>query len=299
MWPNNIKVCLLLTVFFNSLSASQAIPLLILKVSHSGSSWFTSMLNIRKGVFITEEVFGDPDWTLQYIRKRNDLNPPTVFNTSTAYLSEALRHPMKTFPIGEYRNYSRDLVVVRASLGVDIGYWVNLDGLTKIVPDMRVLLWVRTNKIKHVISLFRAISLKKKCGDVVITGHCRLTNKTVVNLQEFDDVLIRILANDKIMTDWAMFLRKDIEHSHFKRLSYEEAVGDEFIFESLLEWAVASPEPLKLRSEANIGRCRHGCSKNTPYDLREVVENYEELEMWIRFNYPLKFKFRDFILTRT
>jgi len=276
-----MKFVLLLTTFINLLSASQAIPLLILKVPHSGSSWFISLFNIRKGVFITAELFGSWDYTLN---KKKWLNAATLFNESSAYLAEALKHPMWVFPNGEFPYDNRDLVVVGASLGV-VGSWVNLEGLTKMVPDIRVILWVRTKKVKHVISEFRALKLREKCGDFVTTGVCRLTNKTVVNLTEFENVLVRLLGQDKIMFDKAAILRKGIKQSHFKRLSYEEVMGDELLIDSLLRWAGASPETLNWQSEA-VWRCKNGCTKTTADDLREVVENYSEVESWIESNYP-------------
>ena len=113
-----------------------------------------------------------------------------------------------------------------------------------------------------------------------------MTNKTVVNAKELDQRLINLLGNDKIMLDKAMYVLKGIEQQHFVRLSYEELMGDETRIDSLLRWAGASPKTLSWRSEAVAGRCQHGCSKTTPDDLREVVENYEEVESWIESNYP-------------
>jgi len=282
MWVN-IKVVLLLTTLFNLLSASQAIPLLVLKLPHTGSSWFTSLLNSREGVFVGEELFRSLKPTLD---KNKWTNSTTLLNESSAYLAEALRHPMRIFPRGEFPHDNRDLVVVGASLG-PIGSWVNLEGLTKIVPDIRVLLYVRTNKVKHVISSFRASELSRQCGgDMVITGQCRLKKRTVVNLKEFDNMLIRQLGNDKIMLDTATFLRKDTGQSHFTRLSYEGLMGDEFVVDSIMRWAGVSSETLNWRSKAVTGRCKDGCSKTTPDDLREVLKNYEEVESWIESNYP-------------
>jgi len=282
MWPNIFFF--LLTTVFNLLSASQAIPLLFLKAPHSGSSWLTSLLNFREGVYVSEEMFRKLKYTVDI---KNWTNPTTLFNESCAYLAEALRHPMRHFPHGEFPLDNRVLLVVGASLDIQ-AYWVDLGCLPKMVPDIRVLLWVRTNKVKHTISTIRAAKLRAKCGDPVITGNCRLTNKTtVVNPNEFDKDLINILALDKIMLDKATFLRKGIEPSHFTRLSYEEMMGDELDIDSLLRWAGASPETMNWRSKAVTGKCRDGvCSKSTPDDLRESVKNYEEVESWIESNYP-------------
>jgi len=281
MWPN--MIFFLLTTVFNLLSASQAIPLLIWKAPHSGSSWLTSLFNFREGVYVSEEMFEKLEYTLDM---KNWTNPRTLFNESCAYLAEALRHPMAHFPRGEFHLDNRDLLVVGASLDIQ-AYWVNLWCLPKMVPDIRVLLWVRTNKVKHTISNIRAAKLRAKCGNPVIIGDCRLTKKTVVNLKIFDWDLINILALDKMMLDKATRLRKGIEPSHFTRLSYEEMMGDKHDSDSLLRWAGASPETMNWQSKAVRGKCRNGgCSKSTPDDLREIVENYKEVESWIESNYP-------------
>jgi hypothetical protein len=140
--------------------------------------------------------------------------------------------------------------------------------------------------VKLVISRLRANALRKKCRTAVIIGHCRLVNKTVVNVGEFERSLIRVLANNNIMYQKARFLSEHSKHRRFLRTSYEELMGDKRNIDKVLQWAGANPETMSWLPEASTGRCKGGCFKNTPDDLREILANYDEVESWIQTNYP-------------
>jgi len=271
-----VEMILFLTVIIGHKSllkaSSDAIPLLVLKAPQSGSSWFTSILNHYSGVYICEEIF----------RTNQDHNSSKSFN----YLVDSLKHPMKSFPRGPDKILGKKTwSIVGASYNPLLAFWVNLSGLSEKVPDLRLIVYLRTNKVKQAIATVRSKELWRKCGSLVINGNsCNLPEKSNIRAEYFGKSLISKLAIDQYIFDSAKALHLKNKNVHY--VQYEELMNDSQNYDKLLLELGLRKEEVVWLSSAVTGRCRDNCSKNTSDDLRTVIGNYEEIETWIQEKYP-------------
>jgi len=265
--------CLLLAPLF---AAPNATPLLILKAPRSGSSWFTSMLNKLDGVYLTEEIFSS----------LTEHNPAAAL----AYLVKSFHDPMKVYPLGREMAYrTKRWHILGATYNPLMAWWVNLRELPAKVPNLRLIVYLRTNKVKHAIATIRSRLLKSKCSTAIITttGSCKIPSKTYVNLKRFDESLISKLAIDKYILDTASILAEKLEDDHVYYIRYEDLMKDSGFQINKLFWGLGlNEEKLDHLSSASSGRCKDNCTKNTLDDLRMVVSNYQEVEAWIEQKYP-------------
>lgn len=249
-------------------------PLLILKAGRSGSSWFTYLLNRLDRVYIKEELFGRKNE--KFIRLAKKVN-------TTAYLAESFQHPMLSYPNGEdltKRNKRYDII---GSTFNPKNSFVRPDTLGRVVPNLRVVAYLRSNTVKHVISWIRGFALSKKCGSLVVNGRCRVTSKTVVESQNFMELLFQVIAQDQYILEFARALSAQLAND-FRVVWYEDIVGLEGEIEKLLQWVGFDNNDFEFTSEFDT-RCGANCTKTTPDDLRGVIANYEEIESLIKSNY--------------
>lgn len=240
-------------------------------------------------MFIREEIFRNANSTIALAKLKNSkFNLNTLLNESIEYLAEALKDPMKVFPLGAYQQYTNKAwSVVGASYNPNRASYVNIKNLAKIEPAAKVVVYVRTNKVKQAVASVRARLLKKICNKDVVHGSCvGLSEKTLINLTEFDNILQEVVATDEYNLEKTMTLMKGLDRKNFFHLSYEELMGDLIHIDRLLLWAGANPKVLGWLSKPVEGKCKNGCTKNTSDDLREVLENYEMVESWITAHYP-------------
>jgi len=268
------KKIIFFTVSFHILikaSSDSAIPLLILKAPRSGSSWFTSILQHYSGVYIHEEIFNS--------------NQEHNSSHGFGYLVDSLNHPMKPFPLGPDMILGRKKWrIVGASYNPLVAFWVNLSGLPEKVPDLRLIVYLRTNKVKHAIATARSRELSKRCGSVVITSTCNLPEKSNIRAEYFHKSLISKLAIDQYIFDSVKALHLQNKNVYYVR--YEELMNDSYNLDKLLLDLGLLREEVVWVSSAVTGRCRDNCTKNTSDDLRKVIANYEEIETWIKKKYP-------------
>ena len=144
------------------------VPIVILKLPRSGSSWFTESLNNYPFVFISKEIMqrGDaesfPKWQIEN------------------HLISALRFPIdklasrgNLFPNGRYiEDYLlhsslkpfQDLKVIGFTLNPEHCEGINWSRIAKAVPNMKVIMLIRSNIIKSAISGFIGKRTKEGCG---------------------------------------------------------------------------------------------------------------------------------------
>jgi len=165
---------------------------------------------------------------------------------------------------------------------------MNLRELPDKVPDLRLIAYVRTNKVKHAIATIRSRLLKSKCLTPVLTGNtfCKLPPKTYVNVMIFEKSVISKLALDKYILDLAETLTEYLEDGHVSYVRYEELLKDPKEINKLLWELDLNLEELPQLPSGFTGRCKDNCTKHTPDDLQAVISNYQEVEGWIKFKYP-------------
>jgi len=213
---------------------------------------------------------------------------PGFMNTSVLYLAEAFKYPVLKFPEGKMNSIGQeDFVLLGASFNPFIAQYVHLDELAKLVPNLRVVVYRRSNKVKHAVASIRSKELNKKCHTPIVNSNCSLTGRSTVNVVDFDEWLISFLGSDQFQLSVALSLVDKLQEyrGQLFHISYEEVMGDETTVDTLLAKAGVDIKYLTWKPTAFGGRCRSDCYKNTPDDLREVVANYEELESWIKSEY--------------
>lgn len=154
------------------------VPVVILKLPRSGSSWFTSELNGLSSVFISKEIV-----------QRNDSE---MFDTVDIerHLVNALTHPVGK--LSNSRNYLPDARFIEDYIVPTrlwkwkplnrlklIGFTVNPEHIPDIdwgrvakeVPGLKVVALVRNNLIKIAISDYTGRVIKGTCGSANLRAH--------------------------------------------------------------------------------------------------------------------------------
>jgi len=250
----------------------EPIPILILKAPHSGSSWMASEINRYKGVFIQEEIF---------IRDSYKLG--NALKESQSYLLQSFRTPMPQY--GEKNLIPKDDYKV---LGATLNpYWgslyVDWNELAKKVPQLRLIIYVRTNKIKHAVASLRAHKVWKKCDVYVARSGCKLDPKFYVNISNLQLSLEYAILYSEYAVRIGLELAAKLEN-WFWRFSYEELIGDPDTLDRLFKWM--GYNATALFSKSPYGKRSHDCTKSTHDNLKEVILNYDEVESYISYKYP-------------
>merc|ERR1719193_2240256 len=70
----------------------------------------------------------------------------------------------------------------------------------------------------------------------------------------------------------------------FYHFTYEEMMGDSATIDRVLEWVGY----VSLDGEKSLvmGKCLENCTKTTSDDLRNVIVNYEEIESYLKAEFP-------------
>jgi len=263
-----IPACLL----YMFITWAKPIPVMIFKTPRSGSTWFTSLFNKLSKVYITPEMFHfqHAEDSKQYIKE------------APAYLVKSLQMPMKQYPGGEAKNLKGEYLVVGANFNPLWTSWVDLSGIMKAVPDVRIIMFTRTNVVKHVLSQLRRTSMMRKCGDIFNHGSCD-PGKMKVRTYFFDRWLIKFMAYDQYMADKTRELVGKHNVRQFYHVRYEDLLANENKFLDILDWVGYDINHLEQKSSIKL--CNN-CSKSTSDDLHDVLENYDEVEAWIKKRYP-------------
>jgi len=270
---------LILTLILLLPSWTEPTPLVILRTNRSGSSWFTSLFNRHKGVYITDEIVIEDDWDLRKQVER-------LGEGMTYYIAESVRRPMWAWPRGEDVTAGNETSLI---VGSNFDPWhvaAKLDKVVELVPNLRVVAYFRTNVVKHVISFIRGKELLRQCKEVVVKSWCKLRMKVTVVLKEFDNWLILVIAHDLYMWKTAKSLAANLK-GKLRVVRYEDLLGheNENEFERLLMWLGFDINDLGYKDEFG-GKCTLNCTKNTSDDLRDSIANYEKVESWINSRYP-------------
>lgn len=267
-------------------SSPEPVPLLILKAPHSGSSWLTAELNKFKGVYITEEIFAGEDRLQLRMQSDDKFNPKN--EDFIGYLTESFQHPMKPWPQGVWEGKNVSWRVLGATFNPFLANYINLLGLPRKVPNLRVIVFTRSNKVKHAVSCVRAKLLKAKCDTYVVRHACSLPKLTNVDVPLFNRRLRWVLATDRYIFKTISQLVRKLGKRNIKVFHYEWLQNGLEELDGLLDWIMYDLDLVSLNkmSHSYTGRCRNNCSKNTSDDLRDVIVNYQEIEDLISEKYP-------------
>jgi len=275
---NNLIISAVIIFLLEHIRGADSTSLLIIKTDHSGSSWFTAMFNSLGGVYITEEII--PTAGKESRKQIEDSS-----GGMTAYIVESLQHPMYTFPHGEDLTERNKTFFI---VGSSYNPWKSFarpDEIARLIPNLRVVAYFRTNIVKHAISWIRAWELHEKCQQLVVNSdQCKLESKSTVVFKKFEKALILVIAWEQHLWKTAHLLNVHLKHK-FRVVTYEDLLGHENEFERLLWWLGFDISDFEFKLEF-YGRCNLNCTKNTSDDLRNSIANYEEVESWINSLYP-------------
>jgi len=254
------------------------IPLLILKSSRSGSAWMTTQLNTYKGVFVTEELLRGHSYMWG-----------NAWKEGQAYLEKSFSAPQRIYGMewsDKIKKPEEDFTVLGATLdALYVDQYVNWTETGVKFPDLKLVLYLRTNIVKHSVSILRKTAMEAKCGrnHIVADSSCELDKKFHINLKSLGRWIVRTIAIDDFSIETASALAQHLD-SWFYILNYEELLLDEeAAFHRLFEWIGYEP---KERAVPVDGRCRNNCTKATSDDLRNVIINYDEVESYLLITFP-------------
>lgn len=177
--------------------------MLIFKTQRSGSSWMTSQINTYDGVFLQEEIIRG--------ESRNIGDP---WKEALSYVVKSLSSPTPTW--GEHwrkgKKPTGDFQVLGGTVNaLYVSQYVNFQKLAEIVPNLRLVLYTRTNRIKQAISFARGTELWEKCNKRVVTFECKLDTKFELDINELPRHIQRAVGLEKYMIKeaWAVAAKLD------------------------------------------------------------------------------------------
>jgi len=277
-------------VLFSSVISSSwdAIPVVVLKSPHSGSSWFVSLIDKMEGVYLTQEMFEAPKMMRR--EKRSLIN---VGIKSLPYLVESFQHPMGRYPIGRIPTKTTNWKVLGETIDPAAASYLNYTAFSIAVPDLRLIHYWRSNKVKHAISTIRAHLLMKACGMMVYKADkagkdCVIPGKRiVVGVNWFRASLNMVTRYDNAIYNTISKMVSNLKRKTWYTVTYEELLDDEEkVLQDMLTWTSNSFHKFVKASEGLPTECMVNCTKITSDNLRDVVSNYEEIEEWLRVNFP-------------
>ena len=281
------------------------------KLPRSGSSWVTSLVQ-APALHITEEVITG---------KRSQSHGVAECE---AHLKLALLEPVGK--VGSVDAVAR--LAERAAAGdvarplcarprgsgapclACVGFTLNPNrkpdvdyvAVAKSAPDVRVVVFLRTNRVKAAISRVRGKLLDSVCGYNNIrvgkrakdapktpprvddpradmsTGHCKLAPTLAVNVSDVRDALVVNWNWEKVMLDTVATLRA--EGLPVLQISYEEFLGDRDAALGRLFDFLAVPADARPESQADV------YEKATSDDLKSFVPNYAAIDAWLAESAP-------------
>jgi len=277
-------------VFITSVisSPSDATAVVVLKSPHSGSSWFVSLIDKMEGVYLTQEMFEAPK-----IMKRQYRSLFQVEIKSLPYLVESFQHPMGRYPFGRIPTNATNWKVLGETIDPAAASYLNYTALSIAVPDLRLIHYWRSNKVKHAISTIRAHLLMKACGMMVYKADkagkdCVIPRKKiVVGVNWLRSSLNLIIRYDNAIYKTISEMVSNLKRKTWYTVTYEELLDDqEKVLQDLLAWTTNSSHKFVKTSHGLPTECMVNCTKITSDNLRDVVSNYEEIEEWLRVNFP-------------
>jgi len=264
-------------MFLTLYVTSGIIPVLIFKNQRSGSSWMTAQLNTFEGIFITEEIIDG----LAYHRGN-------AWEESQSWVMESFSRPKRSYRYfwdEAIKKPEGDFSVLGSTLNpYFVNQFINFLEIGRKLPNLKLVLYRRSNVVKHAMSVIRGDILYAKCGRLVLNKDCKIDDKYEVELVVLKNTVKRILMYDDALFQYATKLAKHLDN-WFHYVTYEDLQKEDRVaWDRLFEFIGYVPSKISLKEAG--GRCSVNCTKTTSDDLREAIINYEEVESYISHKYP-------------
>jgi len=264
-------------MFLTLYVTSGIIPVLIFKNQRSGSSWMTAQLNTFEGIFITEEIIDGPAF-----------HRGNVWEESQSWVMESFSRPKRSYRYfwdETVKEPEGDFSVLGSTLNpYFVNQFINFLEIGQKLPNLKLVLYRRSNVLKHAMSIIRGNILWAKCGRLVLNKDCKIDDKYEVELVELKDTIKRILMYDDALFEHAIKLSQVLDN-WFYYVTYEDLQKEDRLAWDRL-FAFIGYVPSKISLKVAGGRCSVNCTKTTSDDLREAIINYEEVESFISEKYP-------------
>jgi len=263
-------------MFLTLYVTSGIIPVLIFKNQRSASSWLTATLNKFEGIFITDEIIDG-----------SAFHRGNVWEESQAWVMESFSKPKRIYRYfwdERTKKPDGDFSVLGSTLNPYFGnQFINFLAIGKKLPNLKLVLYRRSNIVKHALSIMRGEVWNAKCGKLVLNKDCKIDGKYRVKIPLLKNTLKRLLVFDEALFQHANRLAKRLDN-WFHYVTYEDLQKEDGVaWERLFEFIGYVPNEISLKEA--VGRCSGNCT-TTSDDLREVIINHKEVESFISENYP-------------
>lgn len=269
--------------FNDGTGQSMPVPVVILKLPRSGSTWFTSELNAFSTVFLSKEIVqGNDSKVFGQIDVENHLikaltRPVGKLSNSKNILPDSRFMEDYILPTHNWRwkpLYKTHLV----GFTVNPEHVPNIDWsrVAREVPGIRVVALLRNNLIKTAISDYTGKNLKEKCGSANLRHQqtdCKGDVRVPWTAGQFVREVNRWHSRRKAFLASVEAVQKAVNQAgDAVVVTYEGMQVDKGgTFKSLFKaLGVPSPHEPPLTRET--------WTKRGPEELREVLTNYADLE---------------------
>jgi len=235
----------------------------------------TSKFNAYKGVFITREIFHE--------NTRGD-----VQNEGQSYLMKSFSTPTLSYKLkwnNKVKKPDEDFYVLGATMNPFWAKFLNWTELAYKIPNLKLVVYLRSNLIKHAISFIRGRLLFRKCQTPVVDGDCKLDKTFEVDPMALRNQIKRLVLRDKYLVEVANGLAAHLD-SWFYVMHYEELLQDDnAVMDRLFRWIGKFPKELRVEP-VHLKCSDRNCTKHTSDDLRSVIQNFQEVESYIKAKFP-------------
>jgi len=217
----------------------QSRPFVVLFMERSGSTYVVEALSSHPEARVEFELF--VEWSKQKNTRQLQLQKARDYLTApSAFRAVGFKTKLKDIP--DQQAFGELLKEIGA----------------------RVICSVRRNRIKHVVSHLNAVRLHERTGDWNLYDEADRPASFRIDPSNFAERLEAFETQRAALIDYTIKLERPTLYIQYEELM----VGHDLLFEMVFGFLGLPPMPVRGKS-----------LKNTGEDLRDVVENFEELRL--------------------
>jgi len=181
----------------------------------------TSQLNSFEGVFIAEEILRAESYKLG-----------NAWEEGQSWLMKAFSTPVRSYGHGlneQFRKPQDQFYVLGGTLNPFYAdQFLNWTELGTKLPNLKLVLYRRSNVVKHAVSYTHRKMLREKCGTNVVRKYenCRISRRFPIDISQLRKDIFRITALSTVGLEIATGLATYLDNWFFD-LKYEELLRDD------------------------------------------------------------------------
>jgi hypothetical protein len=275
--------CILWAMYFSHLQqygsgvVQHHVPVVVLKLPRSGSTWFTDTMNKYDNIFLSKEIVQRSDGSKYPASTVEDhfinaLKKPMGKLSSTDNVVPSGRF-MEDYIFHSSMKPFREMDVIGFTLNPEHSEGIDWDRIAKNVPKFKVVVLGRSNLVKSAISGYTGAAIKSECGssNLRASGDCDpkidVPWTTAELASEVRQWQTRYDAFDLSVQNHPALSSRVVHHMYYEELQEDPTGAMRRLF-SALEMPVEYPiKPLR-DSEWR---------KRSSEDLSQVLTNYDSI----------------------